>query len=479
MAVPAVLAFAALLVLAPAPAGTAVTEEAVTEEAVARVVASGVGPGRLPGVSVAVVHGGEVLHTSGHGEGSDGRPVTADTPMRIGSLSKSFTALAVQSLEEEGALDLDDPVAAHLPGFGAADPLLRSATVRDLLDHGSGLSDASHPDARLPQPGDLARAEEALAGARAAAAPGEAFAYHNPNYWAAARVVEAASGTPFEEYLRTRVLDPLGMRDTVAVDDAADPVPGLADGYNRIGGVAVPRAESGRFVAGSAGIVTTADDLARWLALHTSPDALGGRVLSARGLAEAHRPSSPDATYALGWDVPATHGGERRIGHTGSSGTASAVMVVLPDTGYGVAVLANARMPLESDLEAVVEGLVDLVSGRVPAPAGAPAALIADLTASALALGALTAGGWTALRADRWAARVGRSRWRAAAGLLPWALPVPVAVLLPDLLGRLTGRAVPWALIGHIWASLAAVFVAAALAGAAVVAARAAALRRR
>jgi CubicO group peptidase (beta-lactamase class C family) len=78
--------------------------------------------------------------------------------MRIASLSKSFTALAVMQLAEAGDLRLDDPVVRHLPEFAMADPRAEQITIRQLLGHSSGMSDTTYPEAGLPQPDSLRQA---------------------------------------------------------------------------------------------------------------------------------------------------------------------------------------------------------------------------------------------------------------------------------------------------------------------------------
>ncbi|GAA1454256.1 serine hydrolase domain-containing protein [Nocardiopsis tropica] len=454
---------AAMVLLLGSPA-TPVTASAPPDPAaIAAVVESGLGPARLPGVAVALVEDGRVLHTAGYGHDANGEPVTGRTPMRIASLSKSFTALAVMQLAEAGELGLDDPVVRHLPEFAMADPRADRITVRQLLDHSSGMSDTAYPEAALAQPGSLRQAVADLRDAGLAADPGRRHDYHNPNYWVAARLVEVVSGRPFAEHLAQRVFTPLRMASTVTVDNWQDPVPGLVDGHNRFLGLTRPRAEPDRFVAGSAGIATTADDLARWLALHTRDTE--STVLSREGLRELRRPSAPDGHYALGWDNPDPVDGPRQITHNGSSFTSTATMVLLPDSGYGIALMSNSRMPLEADVEGIMDGLIALTRGTPATGAPAPLALIADLTVLAAAVPIATAVGLKARRARAWARRRSTAApWTTALRLLPYLLPLPVFAALPRILELVTGgRGVTFLLLSHIWPTfLAAVGVIAA-----------------
>ena len=95
---------------------------------------------RLPGLSVSIVQRGEVMYTTGFGDAAPGRAVSGHTPFILGSLSKSFTALAVMQLVERKTLDLDKSVRSYIPWFMLTSPGASSITVRDLLTHTSGLS---------------------------------------------------------------------------------------------------------------------------------------------------------------------------------------------------------------------------------------------------------------------------------------------------------------------------------------------------
>jgi CubicO group peptidase (beta-lactamase class C family) len=126
------------------------------------------------------------------------------------------------------------------------------------------MSDATYPEGRLPQPGSLRQAVAGLRHATLAATPSTTpVPHHNPNYWVAARLVEVISRLPFADFLAQHVFTPLRMTSTATVGNWHDPVPGLIDGHNRVLGITRPRSEPDRFVAGSADIITTAEDLAR------------------------------------------------------------------------------------------------------------------------------------------------------------------------------------------------------------------------
>ncbi len=168
----------------------------------------------LPGLSVSVTRDGATELSAGAGT-SDGTAIDSGTRTRVESVSKTFTSAAVMLLVERGAVDLDDPVTRHLPELRLADGRQDEITVRQLLNHSSGLADATAArDEYAPGPRTLEAAVATLAGARLAADPGTAYGYHNAGYWVAARLVEVVDGRPFADVLAEELFAPLGMDDT-------------------------------------------------------------------------------------------------------------------------------------------------------------------------------------------------------------------------------------------------------------------------
>lgn len=193
---------------------------------------------RLPGVAFAVSDRSGVLIARGHGMADPaGTPIDADTPFQIGSLTKSFTALAIVQLAAAGKLELDAPVENYLPGFraagtGPAAPI----TVRHLLNQTSGIPvsagfGSGSRDDRVAQ-------LHALASDHRAAAPGTAFEYSNANYELLGLIVEQVSGVSYAEQVQGAIFAPLGMSHS-DVDPAAAVKRGLAHGHQNWLGVNV------------------------------------------------------------------------------------------------------------------------------------------------------------------------------------------------------------------------------------------------
>jgi CubicO group peptidase (beta-lactamase class C family) len=388
----------------------------------------------LPGATVAITHDDDVVRVAGYGHDAADNPLTASTRLPIASLSKSMTAFAVLQLAEAGRLGLDEPVTQYLPDFRLADPRGARITVRMLLDQTSGMADSAFPDLKLAQPHTLAEAVARLKDAELADEPGAQFHYHNPNYEVAARIVEVVGGEPFDTYLRTRVFRPLGMASSTSVDR---PPADLGPGYVRAFGAEVPVTEPDWFTGGSHGVLSTAEDLARWLIAQRD----GGGVLSPSSVALAHTPA-PGRQYALGW--AAYRPGQ--LSHTGEWFSHTAAQVLLPD-GHGVAVLATTGMALDNDAETLAQGLATLVQGGSP-ELTLPAGEVADRVLGGLILLSVLLAALGVVHARRWAAR-GKRPWLR---LLPCLVPGLVLALLPELMGVVfAGRQGTFGQILYVW----------------------------
>jgi CubicO group peptidase (beta-lactamase class C family) len=438
----------------------------------------------LPGMAVAVTHGPDVPFVKGYGSAGGGEPVTPRTQFRIASLSKSFTATAVLQLVESGAVDLDAPVQHYLPEFVLADEGATRVTVRHLLNQTSGIADAGFPTVNDTGSADLRERVRSLDGGRLASRPGAAFQYSDLNYQILGRLVEVVGGVPFGDHLRTHVFDPLGMADTVATNTAADALraaPRLARGHIVVFGVAVPRPEMDGFVGGSGGVVSSAHDMAHWLVTQNTGGTFDSRrILGSAETALAHTPPiSVASTYGMGWQVSAAGDLPRRIEHTGVLSTFSADQVLLPDTGYGFALLYNGYSAL-TDTASIRAGVAALLTGTTPPTTSVPRLRILAALFTCLTLGTLALGARALLRLDRWR---GRNRRRSYRRMLPGALwtllPAAALALLPTAVLQMTGRVFTHAQLSRSMPDLVIWLGAAAATGAVVLAARLAASRHR
>lgn len=419
----------------------------------------------LPGVSAVITHRGEVVHTGGYGRDSAGAAVTERTPMRVASLTKAFTAMAVMIAVEDGVIDLDRPVVEQLPDFRTGDSRSDRITVRHLLNQTSGLADST-VDIRATESADsLEQYVATLRTARLAAEPGTRWAYSNVNYNLAARLVEVVSGREFGDYLRERIFAQLGMNESALGDETLHP----AQGFNSLFGRWIARRELPGFLdaSGSGGVITTAADMGRWLISQTGS---GPQLVTEENLTVMHTPS-PVRDYGMGWGLEPADGGSL-LTHSGNLFTYTAAAAVDPTSGYGFAVLTNSAA-LHDDTYEILSGLVALSRGEEPEiPGGGrqwTERVLAVITVGALGLG--VAG---VLRSRRWAGSRESSRWWSTAlRCVPALMPILLFASYPQALSVLmNGRTVTWAQLTYFPAPLSIVLLTCALAGAVTLTAR-------
>ncbi|MDQ0779901.1 CubicO group peptidase (beta-lactamase class C family) [Streptomyces aurantiacus] len=336
----------------------------------------------VPGLSVAVVHDGEVVLCEGfgHADLENGVPADANTRFPLASDTKAFTAAALCLLADAGLVDLDAPVREVLPWFAMHDRnATEMVTPRDLLSHRTGL-----PRHDLMWFGGVERSlEETTRRLRHLAAANPlrtVWDYNNLCYIAAGHLTEALTGTSWPDTVRGRLLEPLRMSNTVfSVHDVANI--DLAQPYKATPDGPVPQTlppPATAVTAGPAGgLVSTAADLARWLSAR-----LGRRtdVLSDATLAQLHRPAMlggitverfPEIVslgYGLGCQVE-SYRGRRIVHHGGNYVGFSSDICVVPDAALGIAVLTNLdssylRLPL-------IYGIIDRLVGDTDAGWGA------------------------------------------------------------------------------------------------------------
>ena len=401
---------------------------------------------RLPGLAVAITRGDEIVLVRGYGEARDGEPINGQTQFRIASLSKSFTALAVLQLVEAGKMELDAPVTRYLPEFVlSSSSVSERITVRQLLNHTSGLADTGFVSGLGGQQQTLADRVASLRDARFVDPPGTAFHYFDPNYQVLARLVEVVSGQPFDAYLRQHVFRPLDMRDSVSAPTSMLPPQSNQLAQGHVIGYAVPVAlpELVGFLGGSGGVISTASDMAHYLvALRNQRRYLGGSVLSANGVSQMQTPPAGVASnYAMGWTVSNANG-IQTIEHNGVLSTFYADAVLLPQSGYGFVLLYNEYSLAASTLAfpEVKNGMVALLMGRTPVNGKVTLPWLGrSLAAVSAAIVGLAI--WNLLRLPRWRAwAVNASRWK-----LGWSLVWPIAPVLlllglPRLLALQSGR---------------------------------------
>ena len=414
------------------------TSAAASSQAIETIVRQHLASRNLPGAALAITRGGQVVQVSGYGRDSNGRPVTQDTPFYIASASKAMTAVAVMQLVETGLIELDAPVRRYLPEFTLADSRVDRITVRHLLNHTSGMWEVGFRQWSFPQPTSLTSAVARLDRVRLAADPGEEHRYFNPNYSVAARLVEEVSDEDFDAYLRNHLFAPLGMRATKTVDFVDEARDGLALGYVFAFGYGIRAPGGPFFINGAGGVVTTAADMAQWLAAQANggvgPN--GVRILATETLRETHTPSSTSRGYAFGWNVAP----DGRISHTGGLPTHSAYVAFF-EGGDGVVVLSpggDSNAPRNIALAVLAH-----LQGKPILQPTSPLLPKLDVVAAVLLVVNWLFTVWVLGRTKVWV-RHRRPAWRTVLVFAPYAFTAgAVLVGLPNLLGRV----IPWSWI--------------------------------
>jgi CubicO group peptidase (beta-lactamase class C family) len=321
----------------------------------------------VPGAAWGIVIDGELAHSGTHGfrDLATKAPVDADTVFRIASMTKSFTAMAILKLRDEGKLSLDDPAERYVPELkGLTYPTKDSprVTVRHLLSHAEGFPEDNPWGDRQLARSDREMAEMMRRGIPFSNAPGLAYEYSNYGFAILGRIVARVAGMPYREYVATNILRPLGMSATT-LEPTTVPKNRLALGYrwedNRWKDE--PLLPDGAFGA-MGGMLTSMRDLSRYVGAFLSAwpprdDAESApiRRSSLREMQQVWRPrptfAGRDSTtgavqlnaggYGFGLGITQTCAYDHIVAHSGGLPGFGSIMRWLPDYGVGVIAFGN------------------------------------------------------------------------------------------------------------------------------------------
>lgn len=305
---------------------------------------------RVPGVSIAVVDGGELAWARGFGVREAGTPdtVTSETRFQAASISKPVTVTGMLRLVDEGRLDLDTDVNTYLTSWQVpASPFTATekVTLRRLASHSAGLTVHGFPGYAV----DSARPSvvQVLDGVRPAntgpvrvdTVPGTRWRYSGGGTTVMQLLLSDVTGTPFTDFMATRVLAPLGMRQSSYAQPLAREWEALAASGHRADGSMVPGHWHVYPEQAAAGLWTTPSDLMRWaLGIDAARRGVPGAILTQTTAQEMLRVQS--GTFGLGPEL--TNAGDSlRFSHGGSNEGYRAEVVFFPATGQGAAVMTN------------------------------------------------------------------------------------------------------------------------------------------
>lgn len=319
----------------------------------------------VPGLGVAIVKDGKVLLAKGYGvrKMGDSTPVDENTQFGIASNTKAFTSAALAMLVDEGKITWDDPVTKHLPSFQLYDPYVtREMTIRDLLTHRSGLG-LGAGDLLWWPPTDYSREEivRRFRYVRPATSFRSRYAYDNVLYMVAGQIVAAVSGKSWDDFIKERIFNPLGMTSSNTTVAALLASRHAATPHAKVDGQLKPLAPQPLENVGPAGSINSSvAEMAKWLIAQLNRGQLGEgrRLFSERQLREmwsaqtitplADPPAHLAAlkanfsAYGLGWGLT-EYRGFKTVSHTGGlMGYVSRVTLV-PDLNLGVVILTNQQ----------------------------------------------------------------------------------------------------------------------------------------
>lgn len=309
------------------------------------------------GLAIAVVKNDSIVYARGFGvkKLGDPAPVTPRTIFAVGSTTKAFTTAALGMLVDEGRFGWDTRATDLLKGFEVSDPkVTREITVRDLVTHRSGLSRGD----LLWMGSDLSRAEvlRRVRYHQPTWSIRTTFGYQNIMYLAAGEIIPAVTGRSWDDFLKERIFQPLGMNASSTTVRGLDRQPDVATPHMEMDGRVVPIAYRQIDNIGPAGSINSnVLDMAQWIRFHLNGGTVGGRPLLAPATHQEMfvtqmwmRPSEAGFLYpgvnflgyGLGWFL-FDHAGRKVVEHSGGIDGMTTELMMVPSEKLGVIVLTN------------------------------------------------------------------------------------------------------------------------------------------
>ncbi|MDK1019905.1 MAG: serine hydrolase domain-containing protein [Actinomycetota bacterium] len=300
-----------------------------------------------PGVEVGIFKDGRIIYARGFGVANldYGIPMTPQSVLRIGSISKQFVAMCIAILAERGRLSFDDDIRTYLPEMrDYGEPI----TIRHLLHHTSGIREYLTLVDLIGKPegsvfGYTTRELVELLARQQALAfdPGDQFSYTNSGYFLLAEIVTRVSGMKASAFARENIFDPLGMSHTRFYDDPNAIIPNQALGYSPTpdGGYRLDILRSE--VIGDLGVITTVEDLLHWdNNFYENKLGSGSNDLIATMFTRGRTNAGEELSYALGLEF-GSYRGLNTMGHGGSAVGYVAEFLQFPEQRFSVVVLSN------------------------------------------------------------------------------------------------------------------------------------------
>jgi CubicO group peptidase (beta-lactamase class C family) len=327
----------------------------------------------VPGLSVAVMRGPDVILAKGYGFADVEKrvPATPSTIYQIGSISKQFTAAAIMRLVEQGRMRLDDPITKYLPDYPTQG---HTVLVRHLLHQTSGIKEfftiQGYDEMDISPPEKHSRDDliSLFKKQPFQFAPGERWAYSNSNYTLLGRIIETVSGKTYDQYLRESFFAPLGLKATSQCDARLTGDAHAKGYFVKDGAVVIAPQVNMNMAIGDGGLCSTVLDLVKWKRALVNSGVVTGssydKMISSEPVRRGYKPAYGFGLSLVGLD------GLRRVAHNGEVGGFTGTLAHYPDKDITIAVLTNIGHiwpeAIEKAIARAAHGLPTPVTKDVP-----------------------------------------------------------------------------------------------------------------
>jgi CubicO group peptidase (beta-lactamase class C family) len=351
----------------------------------------------IPGISIAIVQGNQIVHLKSFGIADPSRHLlTPQTPMLIGSLTKSFTALAIMQLVDAGKIDLDTPAQHYLPWFFILPPpetdhldidqnpdsnASSRITIRHLLNQTSGISRSTGEKMIADWDSSDSAIEHyvrALGAERMHHPAGAGFEYSNANYITLGMIVQAVSGLSYETYIQEHIFKPLEMHNSCTSQLEAQQH-GMSAGYRQWFGFPVLAGDLPypRGLVSAGYLISSAEDLAHYIIAQMNAGQYKDvSIVSSQAIETLHAPAVPVAPegyhrqpsgyYGMGWYVMEMNNIPVLV-HDGDTPNFHADMIFIPSREWGIVLLVNTNTVLLGDgIRNLSAGVANILMGQKP-----------------------------------------------------------------------------------------------------------------
>ncbi len=326
----------------------------------------------IPGLAVAITNQDEVFYLDAFGVRNvkSGEPLRPEHFFHLASVAKTVVATALLQLVEKGVVDLDATVTTYLPYFALEDPRHRDITVRQMLNHTSGMPDVLDYEWDQPQydPGAAERYVRSRKHEQLVAAPGEAFRYSNMAFDILGDLVAKVAGTSFEDYVEKNIFEPIGMLNSTFVYPDVPVHLRTTPHVGEDGPVVSEVYPYNRCHAPSSTLNSSVVEMTHWIRVNRNRGVFNGsRILEEASFSLLWTPTTSaglTTSVGLSWFL-GRHRGERTVSHSGGDRGYRSQLTLLPDTGWGLILASNYQ---QTPIAEIRNGVLDILLGHGSPP---------------------------------------------------------------------------------------------------------------